>query len=98
MLKLIPLLAPVFGIAAHAQQYPTRPVRIVVFVPTGTPAKIGALNAESNRVLAMPDAKEKLSRAGIDAAGGTSEAFAKFIRAEFNKWGPVMKSAGVKAN
>ena len=70
-----------------------------LLAPARTPAKvIAALNAESNRVLAMSDVKEKLSRAGIDAAGGTTEAFAKFIRAEFEKWGPVVKSAGVKAN
>jgi tripartite-type tricarboxylate transporter receptor subunit TctC len=70
-----------------------------LLAPAGTPKNIIAkLNAESNRVLAMPDVKEKLTRAGIDAAGGTPEEFAKFIRAEYDKWGPVVKAAGVKAN
>jgi tripartite-type tricarboxylate transporter receptor subunit TctC len=46
----------------------------------------------------MQDVKEKLTRAGIDAAGGTPEEFGKFIRAEFDKWGPVVKAAGVTAN
>jgi tripartite-type tricarboxylate transporter receptor subunit TctC len=70
-----------------------------LLAPAGTPKNVIAkLNAESNRVLAMPDVKEKLTRAGIDAAGGTPEAFAKFIRAESDKWAPVVKAAGVKAN
>jgi tripartite-type tricarboxylate transporter receptor subunit TctC len=70
-----------------------------LLAPAGTPKSVIAkLNAESNRVLAMPDVKEKLARAGIDAAGGTPEEFGKFIRAEFEKWGPVVKAAGVKAN
>jgi tripartite-type tricarboxylate transporter receptor subunit TctC len=70
-----------------------------LLAPAATPKSIIAkLNAESNRVLAMPDVKEKLTRAGIDAAGGTPEDFGKFIRAEFEKWGPVVKAAGVKAN
>jgi tripartite-type tricarboxylate transporter receptor subunit TctC len=34
---------------------------------------IAKLNAESRRVLAMSDVKEKLTRAGIGAAGGTPE-------------------------
>lgn len=70
-----------------------------LLAPAGTPKPIIAmLNAASNRVLAMPEVKDKLTRAGIDAAGGTPEDFGKFIRAEFDKWGPVVKAAGVKAN
>jgi tripartite-type tricarboxylate transporter receptor subunit TctC len=46
----------------------------------------------------MPDVKERLVNAGIDPAGGTPEDFARFIRAELDKWGPVVKAAGVKVN
>lgn len=67
--------------------------------PAGTPKPIIArLNAESNRVLAMPEVKEKLTAVSIETAGGTPEAFAKFIRTELDKWGPVVKAAGVKLN
>ena len=70
-----------------------------LLAPAGTPKPIIAkLNAESQRVLAMQDVKDRLTVAGIDAAGGTPEEFGKFIRAEFDKWGPVVKAAGVKAN
>jgi tripartite-type tricarboxylate transporter receptor subunit TctC len=70
-----------------------------LMAPAATPKSVIAkLNAESRRVLAMQDVKEKLTRAGIDAAGGTPEEFGAFIRAEFDKWGPVVRAAGVKAN
>jgi tripartite-type tricarboxylate transporter receptor subunit TctC len=70
-----------------------------LLAPAGTPKPIlQKLNAESTRVLAMQDVKERLTRAGIDAGGGTPEEFGKFIRAEFDKWGPVVKAAGVKVN
>jgi tripartite-type tricarboxylate transporter receptor subunit TctC len=70
-----------------------------LLAPAGTPKNIVAkLNAESNRVLAMQDVKDKLTRAGIDAAGGTPDDFGKFIRGELDKWGPIVKAAGVKPN
>lgn len=68
-----------------------------MMVPAGTPAAVIAkLNAESNKALALPDVKERLAAAGIDTAGGTPEAFAKFIRDELAKWGPVVKTSGAK--
>ena len=70
-----------------------------LLAPAATPkAIIQKLNAASDRVLATQDVKGRLTGAGIDAAGGTPEDFGKFIRAEFDKWGPVVKAAGVKAN
>src|SRR5687768_17131115 len=70
-----------------------------LLAPAGTPKSvITKLNAESRRVLAMQEVRDRLTVAGIDAAGGTPEDFGKFIRTEFDKWGPVVKAAGVKAN
>jgi len=70
-----------------------------LLAPAGTPQNVIAkLNAESRRAFAMQDVKERLRGAGIDAAGSTPEEFGKFIRAELDKWGPVVKAAGVKAN
>ena len=68
-----------------------------MMVPAGTPkALIAKLNAESNKALAMNDVKERLSGAGIDTAGGTPEDYAKFVRDELAKWGPVVKASGAK--
>jgi tripartite-type tricarboxylate transporter receptor subunit TctC len=70
-----------------------------LMAPAATPrAIITKLNAESNRVLALADVKERLGGAGIDTAGGTPEAFAKFIADEMAKWGPVVKASGAKAD
>ena len=67
--------------------------------PAGTPKPIiTKLNTEANRVLAMPDVKERLAAASIETLGGTPEEFSRFIRAELDKWGPVVKAAGVKIN
>jgi tripartite-type tricarboxylate transporter receptor subunit TctC len=70
-----------------------------LMAPAGTPKEIIArLNAESNRILATHDVKERMAATGIDAAGGTPEAFGKFIRDEIANWGPVVKAAGAKAD
>ena len=67
--------------------------------PAGTPAYIiKKLNTETNRVLAMQDVKDRLAAASIDTLGGTPEAFSQFIRSELDKWGQVVKAAGIKAN
>ncbi len=66
-------------------------------VPTGTPkAIINRLNAESNRILAMPEIKERMAGVGIETTGGSPEEFAKFIQDEIAKWGPVVKAAGIQ--
>ncbi len=70
-----------------------------LMAPAGTPRTIVMkLNAESNRILALADVKERLGGAGIDTAGGSPEDFAKFIRDEMAKWGPVVKASGAKAD
>ena len=50
----------------------------------------------SNKALALSDVRERLSGAGIDTAGGTPEDYAKFVREELAKWGPVVKASGAK--
>jgi len=68
-----------------------------MMAPAGTPKTlIAKLNAESNKALALSDVKERLSGAGIDTAGGTPEDYAKFVREELAKWGPVVKASGAK--
>ncbi|MEO8136015.1 MAG: tripartite tricarboxylate transporter substrate-binding protein, partial [Betaproteobacteria bacterium] len=68
-----------------------------LFAPAGTPPAIVArLNAEVNKVLQMPDVREKIANGGAAAAGGTSEAFAAFVRADYAKWGKIVKESGIK--
>lgn len=71
-----------------------------LMAPAGTPRGIVMrLNNEANRALGMQDVKDRMAGAGIDAAArGTPEDFAKFIRDELAKWGPVVKASGAKAD
>ena len=69
-----------------------------VLAPARTPKDVVAqLNQKINEALKAPDVKERLSKIDVEPAGGTSEQFAAFVRAEVAKWGKVIKEAGIKA-
>jgi tripartite-type tricarboxylate transporter receptor subunit TctC len=55
------------------------------------------INAETLKVMAMPDVKEKLAGLGLDINTGTPEALAGVIQAETAKWAKVVKASGAKA-
>lgn len=54
------------------------------------------INAETLKVLAMPDVKEKLAKLGLEPNPGTPEALAGVIQAETAKWARVVKESGAK--
>ena len=65
--------------------------------PTGTPAEIvNMLNKEINAVLADPAIAARLAGIGSDPRPGTPAEFGKFIAAETEKWGKVVRFAGLK--
>ena len=67
--------------------------------PAGTPPSIVTkINGEVAKWLATPEAKEKLSKQGANAFGGTPEDFAKHIAAETAKWAKVVKESGAKVD
>lgn len=68
-----------------------------VLVPAGTPAPVIArLNREINAILKQPDVMQKLNAAGFDLVGGTPEEFGALIKAESDKWAPVIRNAKIK--
>src|SRR4029450_3551159 len=70
-----------------------------ILAPAGTPKEIVAkLNASINAALKMDDVRAKLEGAGIQIQGGTPEQFGNVIKAEVEKWGAIVKSAGIKAD
>ena len=70
-----------------------------LLVPAGAPAPIIALlNAEVNRVLAMPEVRARLASEGGDTLGGPPERFAAFLAAEHAKWGRVVRESGARVN
>lgn len=65
--------------------------------PAGTPAAIvSRLQSEVAAILRLPDIRERLARDGIEAVGSTPEQFAAYIRAEVDKWGKVVRDAGIR--
>ena len=65
-------------------------------VPKGTPhAIVDRLNKEIGKALAMPDVKDKLAVQGLYVAGGTPAQFDSYMRAEFAKWGGLVKETGM---
>jgi tripartite-type tricarboxylate transporter receptor subunit TctC len=70
-----------------------------LLAPAGTPKEIVAkLNAAANAALKMDDVRAKLQGAGIEIQGGTPEDFGNVIRTEVEKWGRIVKAAGIKAD
>lgn len=64
--------------------------------PAGTPpAIIKRMHEEIGKILAMPDVRETLAKAGAEPVGSTPEQFGEFIRTETQKWGAAVKRAGI---
>ncbi len=67
------------------------------FAPAGTPDDVVAkLNAEINRILNLPDIRERLTQQGLDPALGTSAQLGALVRSEIPKWAKAIKEAGIK--
>src|SRR6476661_4134923 len=67
-----------------------------LMAPARTPKDIiTRLNVEVDRILSSADLKERFLNEGIDPIGGPAEAFARFIRAEIDKYARVIKAANV---
>lgn len=81
--------------AASAQEFPTRPVRIVV--PSATPAgAVARLNGETVRVLGLPDVRDNLRAQGLMAVTGTPEQFAALIKSDTVRYNGIARAANVR--
>ena len=68
-----------------------------ILAPAGTPKDVVArLNTSINSALKLEDVRKRLMGAGIEIQGGTPEQFAAVIRDEVEKWGRVVKAAGIQ--
>jgi len=69
-----------------------------LLAPAKTPAPVIAfLNAELNKMIAKPALIARFQELGAEPMGGTPEQAAAYIRAEQEKWGKVIRDAGIKA-
>jgi tripartite-type tricarboxylate transporter receptor subunit TctC len=69
-----------------------------LFVTAGTPKPVvDRLAAELKRVLALPDVQAKLRGLGGEPGAITADQFAAMNRAEFERFGKLIKTANIKA-
>ena len=68
-----------------------------VSAPGGTPRDLVArLNQDIARGLNAPDARERLTRDGNEVVAAPPEHFDAFFRAQIDKWGKVIRDAGIR--
>jgi tripartite-type tricarboxylate transporter receptor subunit TctC len=67
-----------------------------LMAPAGTPpAVVIWLNRQANDVFSAPEIRNRYTAQGAEFRLGSPEAFGAHIAAEFNKWGPVIRSANI---
>jgi len=70
-----------------------------ILAPAGTPrAIVTRVNGTLNKALQRSDVKDLLISRGADPGGGTPDEFAKIIKADFAKWGRVVKASGARVD
>ena len=68
-----------------------------IVAPAKTPrAVIDRLHDEIVKVLRMPEVIERLAAQGVEPASSTPEEFGAIIRADIDKWGKVIRNAGIQ--
>lgn len=69
-----------------------------IVVPAKTPqAVVDKLSQAIIKIIKMPDVTQKLQQLGADATGTTAEEFGRIIKQDREKWGPIIKASGFKA-
>jgi tripartite-type tricarboxylate transporter receptor subunit TctC len=68
-----------------------------ILAPAGTPRDaVNKLNGAINSALKLDDVRARLISAGIEIQGGTPGEFGAVIKAEIDKWGRIVREAGIQ--
>ena len=68
------------------------------FAPARTPAPVvSRLNTEISAILKLPEVRDLLGRAGMDAAASTPDELTAVVNKDFPRWGEVIKRNGITA-
>lgn len=69
------------------------------FGPKGMDAALQQrLNAELNRVMALPAVKDRLAGMGVEVAAESASAFAARMQSDARKWGELIRRLGIEAS
>jgi tripartite-type tricarboxylate transporter receptor subunit TctC len=70
-----------------------------VLAPAGTDIEIRRKLADEMReILAKTEVQEKLKELGVESRGLTPEEFDAYLKAEYKRWGAVIRKAGITVN
>jgi len=70
-----------------------------LLMPAGTPqAIVQRVNAEVNKLLALPELRQRIGAEGGEALGGTEERFTALLKADLAKWGNAVRQSGAKVD
>jgi tripartite-type tricarboxylate transporter receptor subunit TctC len=68
------------------------------FGPAGMPRElVKRLNREINRILALPEIREKMAAIGVDVTQSTPEGFASVMRKDADRYGKLIRELKIKA-
>ena len=66
--------------------------------PSNMPADVTAKIAkDSAEAMKSPASKMRLAKLGATSIGSSPQDFAKLIKSDYDKWGPIIQAAGIKA-
>lgn len=69
-----------------------------IVVPAKTPkAVVDKLSQAIVKVLKMPDVAQKIQQIGVEGQGTTPEEFGRLIKQDRDRWVPIIKASGFKA-
>jgi tripartite-type tricarboxylate transporter receptor subunit TctC len=70
-----------------------------VWAPAGTPADIVTrLNAEVNRIMALTDIQQRLVTMGAEHVSMSVPEVSALLRGDYERWGRIIKDAGIRAD
>lgn len=71
---------------------------LALFVAAGTAAEVKTrLAAEVSKALAEPAVRERYAQMGLEPVGGTPEDIARQYRADYEKYGRLIKELAIRA-
>jgi len=70
-----------------------------IYAPAKTPeANVRAINAAVNKALAAPEVRERFAKLGLEPTGGSPADLAAIMKRDTERWGPVVKASGFRAD